>query len=359
VEPLITSLALAAGPYLAEKAADALLKRFGDYLARNDLSFKEARDELFRGWASELAVASNEVAKEVRRLGEDFERQSEERAENHEAQRVLMNYAEQAYREPIDERRRMLAHAAAGILDVRLTIAQHAKVQRILHELDPDDVLVLWGLSLTCGHVVSGKSADNDGGARYFLWDQSPSRDTLLAAGLVQLPPPGALGPGHLAVTRLSGPILTALRSFLATRKPPFEVPGREEFAWCRPESGAREVLRELPREVFEAARVAAVKQYDAPKRNVNGEQVYDPPVNAMGRLTLVPIPVELGSKLVHAMPREAGKDPDQPGVPASRVRIFASPMTVADGSAAYNVAIEGPHDAMRWLAEDLGALWA
>jgi hypothetical protein len=57
--------------------------------------------------------------------------------------RVLDNYGYEAAREPMDERRRMLAYAAAGSVHHTLTIAQLARVERMIRELDPDDLVVL------------------------------------------------------------------------------------------------------------------------------------------------------------------------------------------------------------------------
>lgn len=56
---------------------------------------------------------------------------------------VQRNYQFEARREPMRERRRMLMFAQAGSFNVEQTLAEIARVERTLRELDPDDVLAL------------------------------------------------------------------------------------------------------------------------------------------------------------------------------------------------------------------------
>jgi hypothetical protein len=59
---------------------------------------------------------------------------------SHEFFWLLANYDLEAAREATDERRRMLAFASAGSVNLDLTIAQLARVERTIRELDPGDV---------------------------------------------------------------------------------------------------------------------------------------------------------------------------------------------------------------------------
>jgi hypothetical protein len=57
--------------------------------------------------------------------------------------RVRDNYGYEAAREALDERRRMLAFASAGSVNLKLTIAQLARVERTIRDLDPEDIRLL------------------------------------------------------------------------------------------------------------------------------------------------------------------------------------------------------------------------
>src|SRR5438445_12519469 len=83
------------------------------YQQRNTMNFLTERDELFRDWVVELANALRAVVDDLQAKGQSLEH-IEARAELPELCRILDNYAEDAWREPLNERRRMFGYAAAG-----------------------------------------------------------------------------------------------------------------------------------------------------------------------------------------------------------------------------------------------------
>lgn len=67
---------------------------------------------------------------------------------------VLGNLSEAAWREANDERRRMLANASAAlILSVELSVAELARVERTIRQLDPEDLVQLRALADLEGDV--------------------------------------------------------------------------------------------------------------------------------------------------------------------------------------------------------------
>lgn len=104
----------------------------------------------------------------------------EARLEEAEAEAAFLNYAEEAMREAVAERRKMLAHAAAAILGVQaLTLAEHSKVQRMLRILDPADVVFLRRLALTCGTFFEQQDRKHPDRVRRLMLERSDSRDAL------------------------------------------------------------------------------------------------------------------------------------------------------------------------------------
>ena len=183
-------------PISALKTTTTLLAKMARWWAgRNDEAFKKERDELFREWTSELAIAMNAHAARLERV--EGEVAANERLEalsgSRAFWRVLDNYGYEAAREAIDERRKMLAWAAAGSVSSKLTIPQMARVERTLRELDPNDVAVLQQLSDLAISIEPGSaalSADTQARAtkRHKVWlDTQPSGHILAAAGCVRV----------------------------------------------------------------------------------------------------------------------------------------------------------------------------
>lgn len=70
---------------------------------------------------------------------------------DHQFFRVNQNYIFEATREAMDERKRMLAFAAAGSVNVALALGEIARVERTIRELDPDGVRLLSAIAARDG----------------------------------------------------------------------------------------------------------------------------------------------------------------------------------------------------------------
>lgn len=153
---------------------EILCKRQGEATRR----LLEARNEESFAWAADLALRDRERLEALQSQAAkiaDLEEKLAALVADPQFFRVRTNYCFEAAREAIDERRRMLAYAAAGSLAPGLTVGQIARVERTIRELDPDDVKFLKLLS-----------EYGDDGSRYSGWQENDeSGHVLLAAGCV------------------------------------------------------------------------------------------------------------------------------------------------------------------------------
>jgi hypothetical protein len=76
----------------------------------------------FRRHVEGLLQQMQENANYLRERVENLDERVRERSLDEVTNRIQWNYAEQSVKEPVDERARMLEHAAAGVVDVRLTL---------------------------------------------------------------------------------------------------------------------------------------------------------------------------------------------------------------------------------------------
>jgi hypothetical protein len=133
---------LAALPILAEKFVDLASR----YTGQRDEALALARDESANDWLLRWTKEVPRVLEEQRRQAErleEFDARLEQRIDDPQFQRVIDNFGVEATREAIDARRRMLAHATANAFNLTLTVAEAARAERVLRELDPEDVFVL------------------------------------------------------------------------------------------------------------------------------------------------------------------------------------------------------------------------
>jgi len=187
------------------KAAAHLLKtgfpatKVGARLARrNDDAFLAARDALSFEWCAETANKLNEFIENQMRictlLGDDVNElraKIEAILDDDEAELLAALYRDEAYREARAERRHMLSHAAATIVDLELSIADKCRIEKVLRDLDPSDVLELDRLARVVGYVLplpDGRCRKYLGTAnlRFVILAESRSRDALVASGCVQ-----------------------------------------------------------------------------------------------------------------------------------------------------------------------------
>lgn len=177
---------------------------------RNTPAFQAAFQDVVAEWIIEerrqtvaqlqmLAKSTDDVVALARRL--------EQLVADPEFVRISANYGYEACREAIDERRRMLAFASAGSVNIDLTIAQLARVERTVRELDPEDV---HRLATICNMTDEPPTSDDPsvrrqqvsgnrqltGMARYGVLEGTSSLAVLTASGCVHQYKP-SLNPGN------------------------------------------------------------------------------------------------------------------------------------------------------------------
>lgn len=316
----------------------------------NDATFIAARTELFQNWIVDLhnAVKAMQEEHADRPADVDDAERSPERLG------VLVNYAEQAWREPMEERRTMLAYLAAGVLDVKLTAAEFARVQRRIDELEPDDLLALDAAARCCSQVVRGADRNSPAGAQWAVTDAAGATESLTAAGCVR--PRGGFGSvtdGFNYVSSFGGLILKAARHYLRLRRDSFSAPGREEIEGSRSEAAAREELRLLAAvdELHTLSKRTPVRYLTRGWHYGNGTFI-PPPPTGMATLSFEAVDAAAITELVAAV----GTRPS--GASGEPISHFSAVVAKVDGRATRRLDVHGPHDVLRWLAEDLDAEW-
>jgi hypothetical protein len=239
---------------VAKIGAKPLLNWLKQRAARNTEAIERARKEAFEDWVIELRRAVPAVVEYLAQRVEELEARLEEVANDPQMMRIYDNFGYEAAREAIDERRRMLAMAAAGILDTDLTIEQKARVERTLRQLDPGDVRTLYALSRVVGRVDPNPSdrqrptCVNESELCFRVLRRAPSGDVLVAAGCVCVDAFAGLGASwqEAHITSVGQDVLLALRAYVRVRGEPFEVPGRERQSGDRSEDEAASIIRSV-----------------------------------------------------------------------------------------------------------------
>jgi hypothetical protein len=125
--------------------------------------------------------------------------------EDDQFHRLQRNLEWEAIRETLDERRELLAHAAAGLSTPGLTIHQRARIERVLRALDGADVAML-------------RTIHDSPSLALQLREKSPERYyALVSAGCVS--ESGAWGDGPRA-TAIGATLVAILEGYI----PPLEV---------------------------------------------------------------------------------------------------------------------------------------
>jgi hypothetical protein len=349
---------------LVAKAAGLIVKEVTKHLARipkqNDEAFMAARRDVYEDWVIEVSEATKWLAAFMADRFPEFQARLEERNADPAVPRLLANYARAADSEPIDERRRMLAFAAAGLVDVTLTVAEHSRVERILRELDPEDVLWLRVLSQSSANHYGDTLVGSPAAIRYWLWvHETPSPDVLTSAGCLRIVHPlfagGAQSPPEEAhVTTEGNKVLRVLRPYFRARPLPKVPPGRgprpgdrsEGAAWAMIDACGtiRADVRRL------AMRAATPARYDFPK--LHWQTRAPPPANAKAILRLNAVPSAEAETFLAEHP--AADVSQQIMTPVDTLGVASAPH---DGSTR-SVQVHGPHDVLRWLADDVEAEW-
>lgn len=229
---------------LAKPAAKRLFAFLGNRMNKNDDQLKKDREEAALDWAAELKRAVPHAVAYLDARIDDLDSRLAAVYEDPQFGRIFTNFTFEAAREAIDERRRMLAHAAVGITDPDVSVERKARVERTLRALDPIDVLTLYAASRIPGGI------DALAPMAKFLYN-SPSGDILASCGCVRIEPDGGgAGMGvsiRAQITQVGDDVLIALRTYTTSTPLPFHVPGRELAEGARTEAAAREVLRAIP----------------------------------------------------------------------------------------------------------------
>jgi len=335
---------------LAKGSVKELCRRFVGLAARNDEQLARDRLELALDWGAELKAALPEVFQYLDERADDLESKLATVLEDRQFGRIYLNFGFEAAREAIDERRRMLAHAAAGILDPDLPVERKARVERTLRELDPVDVRTLYGVAATVG----GAGMHGAGVQRCGLLFSVPSGDVLVASGCIRLETSGSgFGGGgggtSALVTQLGHDLLAALRSYLRSRGAPFAIPGREPASGDRPEEEARGLLASFP-DMHAFLRFAARRE-----KRIRGTYYSS---------RKPPHPEPLLQFFVHDWNNEIASVVDelvrQTTGSELAVKVATQPYTPEVGVPydLHRVEISGSHDVLRHVADDCEAVW-
>jgi hypothetical protein len=152
----------------------------------NDEAFDKSRRETFEDWTVEVAIRSQQQYEYLSARLEGLEASVASLANDVACMRLAANYARAADSEPTPERLRMLAFADAALIDSRLTVAKHSRVERILRELDPDDVLWLDVLEKVVGVRRGADTFPHQDALRWSVWNDCPASDILVASACVR-----------------------------------------------------------------------------------------------------------------------------------------------------------------------------
>jgi hypothetical protein len=337
----------------------------------NEMFFESRSRENFRRFVHHVEETRRLTQEELTQLRESvdgFEQKLAERSESIEAQGLMWNYTEQAMREPMLERQFMLEHAHAAIVDVRLSVAEHARVQRRLGEIEPDDVITLFAITRTFGRVYEGKEVRSEPELRYAFWKSRPNAEALAAAGCVQLEVAGGgfgtIAANALVVTDFGGLVLRVLRGYCRKRGVKFDIPGREHLAGSRTAEEAREVMAGYPGLRAAIARHAltetgnvGIARYMAPYAGHDPDinAVVQPPARGAARLDLYKLTRTDVEAIQAIAPYVPSRDDIMHGRPRESIAVQISQ---TQGTEYWTAMVHGPHDVLRHVADALDIVW-
>jgi hypothetical protein len=373
-DPLTTALGVYKGVALAKKAKGVLDK----FARKNTDRFIAERDEMHRQWSAEthrrVADHIEDSREEFLQMGgtlDEHERLLNELFDQHGTHLLAALYADDAYREVVTERRRMLSFAAASIVALDLTIEEKARVEKVLRDLYPADVLELHKLSRAVGCIRrmpgGGQQYHSTDALRYALLSNSGSDDALSSARCVRetIVPSGSGwgGAGGTAfdvafVTDRGDLVVRVLRKYIDEKHDAFVGCGREEIPGSRSEVEARKVLAATPG--FLPVVRAALRKARATDRWLRAHFEHARPTLAQGdarqiRELTEPSPAQPSTLMLPALPPDLAHAIPAPDGHEISVALQDLP---AYGRPAINVVITGPFDVLRWLADDLDAWW-
>ena len=272
-------------------------------------------------------------------------------------------------REPMLERQVMLEHAHSAIVDVRLSVAEHARVQRRLDEIEPQDVHTLFAVSRTYGSIYQARAFRTEGELRYAFWKTLANAEALEAAGCVSVIAEGG-GAGvvtgnGLYVTDFGRLLLRVLRTYGRTRSADIEVPGREGIPGSRTAEEVRAVIDGYPglkgmiaAHVVKGPTSLAVARYMAPSwsQEPNGTTLQPPHPRGAARLDLYGMTPSTVEAIRAAAPFNPAVDDVMSGRPRETIAIQTA---LVNGTDRWTAIIHGPHDVLRRVADEFDITWA
>jgi hypothetical protein len=241
MEPLST-LGSIAKPIIQKEIS----RYFEQYNPNNRLekAFEKAKEE----WLIFLCAALPKAFEDLYARYDNLEGRLSKVYEDPQFWRIIDNFTYDAWREALDERRRMFAHAAAGIMEPDISIQRKARVERTLRVLDPEHVLYLH-----CANKIPiGGFGTNSHNVKIVkLLNMDSIGDVLASCGCVRMETGGGgAGEGvwsEAHITQLGYDVLDVLRTYTKVTPLPFIVPGREVGPQDRTKQEAQMVFNQIP----------------------------------------------------------------------------------------------------------------
>ena len=147
--------------------------------------------------------------------------------------------------------------------------------------------------------------------------------------------------------------VLQVLRLYLRATTPPIEIPGREAHPGDRAKGQASALIPSGLRSAVMRMPTKPVATYDTPKMHYNTGA--PPPHDAKAILRLFQVRLADANAVASTAPHAEGAS-EGVGTPTDGITVEARAI---DGEPDTRcVQIHGPHDVLRWLADDVEALW-
>jgi hypothetical protein len=326
-----------------------VLTKIQSWVNANNEQLRKDTDEAVAEWAAAAHQAANTEIPRLEARFEDLEGHVRAFFEDRQSRRIYANLGFEAAREALDERRRMLAYASIGLLAPGLSLERKARVERTLRELDPGDVRVLHSISRSIGLIsLNGKHINRVAGEAGLRADlvraMRGAGDTLVASGCVRVSYHSGAGASwsEAWLTERGWDVLEVLDGYLLSRGSAFDEPGRERGSADRSEETIRKLLSAAP-QVIELATLSRRLAWHVQRRYEHKRSSAD----ACLEFSVV-LRTLIMAKPLHDAFKRVEADTGLPDVSAQRED--ASPMIV--------LRLRGPHDLLRWLAEEAGAQW-
>ena len=278
-------------------------------------------------------------------------------SENAQEQRVFHSFMFEGMREALDDRRAMLAAASAGLMFLERSVEDKARCERALRGLDVRHVRQLDALDRCAGTFFEQRQRNSEAAVRGGMWRKFGDGEVLAATCLRIENPPVLDSQECLYITSTGRLVLDALCEYLRPMEPILPIPGRERWSGSRKEEQARALLAEqLPglREALIPFTHRHGIRYDPRSPGMQNGQYEPPAFDAAACLQVEGVDEATAGGLGAIRPWEPVRH-EQMRLSAHMTE-FAIEAQMVDGR--WFVRVHGPHDVLRWLADDLDARW-